>query len=263
VTKDSDDGQKKKKEYVSLDPGVRTFQTLYDSEGSAINICSESDEIYRLCKRQDRLYREIANLCLKNYSDDKLKKSFKYKRRKLKRKIRVIEWKIQNKIKDLHCKTANYLVDNYQQILLPKFQTQQMVRRFQKRYGTPSSSSATPTNSASSSSTQSDTAPSSNTYNRKIGRKTVRTMLRLSHYRFQIMLKHKAKLDGDCMVHSVSEEYSSKTCGHCGKIYEGLNGQKWFYCPTCCQFSIDRDVNGARNIFLMNAKRLVVIHINH
>jgi putative transposase len=46
-----------------------------------------------------------------------------------------------------------------------------------------------------------------------------------------------------------SEEYTSKTCECCKKINKSLGSKKTFICPNC-KFTIDRDINGARNIML-------------
>src|SRR2546423_588161 len=46
-----------------------------------------------------------------------------------------------------------------------------------------------------------------------------------------------------------TEEYTSKTCGCCGVINKNLGSLKTFKCPSCGA-TIDRDVNGARNVLL-------------
>ena len=46
-----------------------------------------------------------------------------------------------------------------------------------------------------------------------------------------------------------TEEYTSVTCGECGKYNYRLKGKKIFNCPWCNQV-MDRDANGARNIFI-------------
>ena len=81
-------------------------------------------------------------------------------------------------------------------------------------------------------------------------------MLNWSHFEFRKKLKIKAE-EFNCFIHEVSEHYTSKTCDNCGSIDWKLGGKKQFKCSKC-KFSIDRDFNGARNIFLMNAKG----HIN-
>jgi putative transposase len=90
---------------------------------------------------------------------------------------------------------------------------------------------------------------------RKIGSITVRKMMSWSHFLFRQRLKHKAE-EYRCTVHEVSEHYTSKGCGRCGKIYWNLGGSKIFHCPFC-HFELPRDWNGARNIFLMNIEKYV------
>ena len=47
----------------------------------------------------------------------------------------------------------------------------------------------------------------------------------------------------------LSESFTSKTCTQYGILNEKLKGSKIFECNNC-DLSLDRDVNGARNIFL-------------
>jgi putative transposase len=90
---------------------------------------------------------------------------------------------------------------------------------------------------------------------RRIRSETVRKMMLWSHYTFRQRLKHKAILLG-CRVHEVTEEYTSKSCGECGRIHHKLGGRKVFKCPHC-SWKIDRDFNGARNIFIMNIEQFI------
>ena len=73
-------------------------------------------------------------------------------------------------------------------------------------------------------------------------------MLTWSHYRFKQTLKFHA-LKRDCVVHDVTEEYTSKTCSKCGHVHEKLGGNKKFKCPSCGH-ELPRDWNGAINIFI-------------
>ena len=123
--------------------------------------------------------------------------------------------KIRCLVNDCHYKLAKWLCENYRIILLPEFRTQGMVRRGQRR----------------------------------IGSKTARAMCTWSHYRFQRHLIHKAREHPWCQVVICTEEYTSKTCGFCGYIHKKLGGSKEFCCPQC-KINLDRDINGARNIFL-------------
>jgi putative transposase len=87
---------------------------------------------------------------------------------------------------------------------------------------------------------------------RKISKTTVRSMLALSHFSFKKKLLHMASSKG-CMVDICKEDYTSKTCGCCGNIKHTLGGQRVYNCSNC-GISIDRDYNGARNIYLRNTQ---------
>ena len=126
-----------------------------------------------------------------------------------------IRRKIRNLIDDLHKRLAKWLCECYEVVLLPSFETSQMLRKGQRR----------------------------------IGSKTARSMATWSHYRFKQRLLAKAREYPWCKVLIVDEAYTSKTCGMCGHIHQTLRGNKVFRCPHC-SFEIDRDVNGARNILL-------------
>ena len=52
-------------------------------------------------------------------------------------------------------------------------------------------------------------------------------------------------------IYEFIEPFTSKTCGSCGKLNAGLGGDRVFHCSSCDLY-IDRDMNGARNIFLRN-----------
>jgi len=55
-----------------------------------------------------------------------------------------------------------------------------------------------------------------------------------------------------CRVLEVGEDYTTQTCGKCGKLHKEIGSDKTFCCPQRnCDFTCDRDhVNGARNILL-------------
>lgn len=188
---------------VSLDPGVRTFQTTYDASGLASEWGKgDMSTIYTLCRKADKLQSV--------WQGKKGKK-----RRSTKRAwLRLLE-RIKNKVNEIHCKLAKWLCDNYMVILIPKFETSQMVRRTK----------------------------------RKIHTTTARNMLTWSHYRFREKLKTKAELYPWVKVIECDEPYTSKTCGQCGEINTKLGGAKTFKCSKC-GYVANRDVNGARNILL-------------
>ena len=183
---------------VALDPGVRTFITGY-SEYSAFKI-GEADfsRIQRLCAHLDRLRSKVAT-------------SKSRKRYSLKKAMKRMQWKIWDLVDELHWKTIRFLTENFDLILLPTFETSQMV----------------------------------NKSHRKIRSKTVRSMLTFAHFKFKQRLKYKAGLLGKTVL-DVNEAYTSKTASWTGEVKK-IGGSKRI---TSGGFTVDRDLNGARGIFL-------------
>lgn len=192
---------------VSLDPGIRTFQTFYSSNG----ICGKIGNNMSL--QLEPLGRKIDLLTSLRYNQKlwKLSSRTKYN---MKQRCSKLRTKIKNIVNDLHWKTASFLCKHFKHIIIPNFETKEMV----------------------------------NKYYRNISSSSVRMLLSLSHYKFRMRLIEKAKAFGR-KVMVCSEEYTSKTCGSCGEINEKLGSSKTFKCPAC-KFTIDRDINGARNILL-------------
>ena len=73
-----------------------------------------------------------------------------------------------------------------------------------------------------------------------------RRLLSLSHYAFRNRIIHKAKKNCNVVI-LCSEAYTTKTCGGCG-VLSTCDGNRIHNCS--CGLSIDRDVNGARNVLL-------------
>ena len=84
----------------------------------------------------------------------------------------------------------------------------------------------------------------------KLQTKTARKMYSLSFYMFRMRLNYLGKIYGTQIIHK-SEAYTSKTCTNCGKIKNDLGMAKIYNCQHC-GMTIDRDINGARNILLKN-----------
>ena len=76
----------------------------------------------------------------------------------------------------------------------------------------------------------------------------------LSHYKFKMHLLKKCKEYGSELV-KVTEEYTSKTCTNCGKQGTSYSKERVKICE--CEYKIDRDENGARNIMIKNIKKVV------
>lgn len=99
------------KECCSLDPGVRTFQTIYTLD-EVIKIQQNRTLLEKLRKKIDTF---------QSLRDQKLIKRSSYTRR-----INRIYRKIENITTELHYKTIGYLKE-YKCILLPSFDNQEMV----------------------------------------------------------------------------------------------------------------------------------------
>lgn len=186
---------------VALDPGVRTFITLFSEDsfgwlGEGANLF-----IQKLCFKLDNLVSQIT----------KAKSRVK---RRLKKAADRVRGKIKNLVKELHHKTAKFLVDNFDVILLPTFETSQMVSKSKRR----------------------------------IKSKSVRQMLTLSHYDFKQFLKWKA-WENSKVVIDCNEAYTSKTVSWTGEIIKNLGGSTIIKSQTT-GLKMNRDLNGARGIFL-------------
>ena len=82
---------------------------------------------------------------------------------------------------------------------------------------------------------------------RRIRSKTARMMLSFRHYEFKRRLRWKAWQRG-ALVIAVNEAYTSKTRSWDGSVKEHLGGSTLIRDEN--GFGMDRDVNGARGIFL-------------
>jgi putative transposase len=101
---------------VSLDPGVRTFQTCYSPSGVALKIGENQKHSIQI------LHLKIDQL--KSLRDKEGKRRRKWH---LKQRIRKLERKVRMVIDDLHNQTCARLIMNFKQILLPTFGTSKML----------------------------------------------------------------------------------------------------------------------------------------
>jgi len=100
-----------RRDYCALDPGVRTFQTIY-SEQEVTQIKIRKELVAKLLVKLDTL---------NSLRSKKIIKGNKNHRR--------VQRRLNNLIDDLHHKTANYITKNYNTIYLPPFETQKMTER--------------------------------------------------------------------------------------------------------------------------------------
>ncbi len=104
-----------KKGICALDPGERTFMTLYSPDNVVMLGDTVSTELMKMCKCCDKIKSHMTK------ANHKKKIAL---RKALHRKIE----KIKNKRDELHWKVTNYLTKNYNQIFLPPFETVRVAR---------------------------------------------------------------------------------------------------------------------------------------
>jgi len=177
---------------VALDPGVRTFQTAFSVE-DAISYGDQfvNDKLVPLMSELDRLLSERD----KFHSKDRSLQWVKDRLKNLNRRIHWVRARHQNLVEDLHRRVAYDLVTLHDVILLPSFETKQMVQK------------------------------SDETRKRFLRRKTVRGIQGLAHYKFKQTLKWMAKKYGK-MVVDVNESYTS--CNYVGWFNSQKLGRESF-----------------------------------
>ena len=168
-------------------------------------------------------------------------------RRRLKERINMYHRRIRNLVKELHNQIAIHLCKTYHTIMIPKFTTQDMIsHKTQRRRN-----KEMITKIISEEKDPDKIKERLKTFSRRnrLNAKVSFVLNALSHYKFQQHLLHKAEEYG-CRVVVVTEEYTSKTCGRCGRIGSVFKERE----KRCdhCGYRMNRDINGARNILIKN-----------
>ncbi len=163
--------------------------------------------------------RVLRNLLV---AQDRLRSKLAHPRTRKRRQKRMywrcffrLSERIQNMVDDLHNKSIKYLVTHYSTVILGALDVRSILKQT-GRYALSSSNK--------------------------------RLLCTLRHYDL------KTKLERKCTEYNVRyilqpEQWTSKTCCNCGWIHRDLRGRKVFMCQDC-GVVIDRDVNGAINIYL-------------
>ncbi len=185
---------------VALDPGVRTFITFFSESSYGWLGVDSNLKIQKLCFKLDLLISRMS-------------KAISAQKRRFKKAADRLRAKIKHFVKELHHKTARFLVEHFDVILLPSFESSQMVSKSR----------------------------------RKIRSKSVRQMLSLSHYQFKKHLEWKAWESGKIAITDINEAYTSKTVSWTGEIKK-IGGNRVIADSNGNR--MDRDLNGARGIFL-------------
>jgi putative transposase len=130
--------------------------------------------------------------------------------------LKRLRSKLTNMVSDLHWKTASFLCKRFNTILVGNLSTAGIVKK------------------------------SGSVLNNFQKQKAIA----LSIYTFQQRIKSKAP-EHKVLYKMVDESFSTQTCGFCGERDLNVGSSKVFKCPQKnCNFKMDRDYNGARNIYL-------------
>lgn len=135
----------------------------------------------------------------------------KHKKGNLSRSLNKARARISDLVSELHWKCALYLASSYGTVYLPTYETSNMVRKD----------------------------------GRKLPRSVVRAMNALSPYKFSVRLGEKCSEHGSVLVRC-NEAYTSKTNSFTGEVMN-IGSKEWFKHEGV---TVNRDINGARNILL-------------
>ena len=204
------------RQIVALDPGVRTFLTFYSPDNDVGAYASGAlgfAQVFRELEKCDAKVSALANRELSHRARADLHKS----------KHRSIE-RVRHLVDEVHKKVANDLCAHYDTILLPVFESQNMVQKPKGQHEK----------------------------RRTIRSRTARALLGWKHYQFRTYLASKVVMRGKELA-VVTEEYTTQCCGRCGNLNKKVGGAKVYKCAEC-GFQCGRDENAARNIFLKYLK---------
>ena len=200
-------------EIVALDPGEKIFMSYYSLKNYGFIGNDIRKPILKIEKRIRKYQRGLSKNVNKN--NKKLRN-----RKSLKLKIRKCYKKIKNIVKELHNQTALYLCKNYKRIIIPPFETQQMVKNEKKKKIKEN------LNEIKKEKKHEILKENLKAYRRRsrLNGRVKFVLLQLSHYKFRQHLLHKCKEYG-CQLAVKTEEYTSKCCGNCGILGDNYNNR--------------------------------------
>ena len=222
---------------IALDPGCRKFLTYYDSLGNAgfigqgvykeykplLAIRDNAAKKLRKMKKRPKLERLLpTNTAEQKRVRKRVKRRHRLTLLKWAKRYRKYQNKLENTSKDAHYKICNWLLSEYDHVILPRFNVSWMARR---KSG--------------------------------LSKATRKGMLQLRHFMFRQRLIQKASSYRGVKLYIGGEMYTSQTCGKCGTRNRKLGSAEVFTCKDKkCDYTTDRDVNAARNILILYGKPL-------
>lgn len=242
---------------VSIDPGIRTWCTLYDPQGEHIERwgTNTSTKQYKLCKWIDyftskldqwkneskkkksmrkpvhvvsvskRVRKRIKKLQLSADEKREYYRSHQTSQtinsrlaKRLRKELDFLRARLKDLTRDFHYRLANYCCAGYELICYPTFDSQQLCTKVNRV--------------------------------RKINRMNVRKLMNWSSGVFFRRLEH-VRRRYDSLVYREGEQYTTQGCTVCGTLNKGVGASKVYKCVNpACRVKIGRDDGGARTFGL-------------
>ena len=203
------------KSICGVDPGGRTFATVYDPiEHNAFQVGTKEDKLYDIKPIHEKL--DKAHRYLKHAQSCNQAKAIEER----KAQLRKLYFKRKTFVNNIHLTLSSHLIKHYQLVSLGKISVSKIVKKV--------------------------------TGKKTLHPRARRDLLCWRHYAFRQRLLHRS-LESECQLVIQNEAYTSKTCGLCGLRNKTLGSSETFICKSC-QYETHRDINGARNILLKTLK---------
>lgn len=166
-----------------------------------------------------KMYTNLRKLYIKKIDDLNTEKCKLFSKiNKLNIKRRKYYRRITSVVNNMHKQIAKYLFKNNKVVILPKFDTSEIVKKSDRR----------------------DIADS-----------TARMCNSLAHYKFKMYMVHKARCYKNRALVICNEYNTTKRCSSCGKLNNNVGGDKTYNCINVeCELIAGRDVNSGKNIYM-------------
>ena len=193
---------------VGIDPGLRKAFTCVSNSGRIDEIGIQTKATMdKLNRKSSAILQAIKEATVQQ------------KKRNLTRAWYRLNARAKDLVADLHFKTIQFLVGNYDVIILGKINVQQLVSM-------------------------------------KGQSKSNKQMFKfLSHYLFRQRLLMKTSVQPSKEVIIQDESYTTQTCPRCGVLKKDVGSAQVYKCSRCL-YTIGRDVSGAANILLRCASEI-------
>lgn len=168
-------------------------------------------------------------------------------RNRIRKRVKNKYDRIKNYVKELHNKVALYLCRNFDKIILPKFEVQEMVKKIKN------TKNHFKKIKKDEGVKEMKKQLKKYTRSRHLSRKIKRSMLHLCHYKFKQHLINKANEYGCILDLEADESYTTKACTYCG--YQSDNIKNRIKICMRCKKQLDRDISASRNTLIKNINK--------